>query len=279
MRVGASFFATDRSMRPDDLAPVLEERGFESLFLTEHTHVPVQHDPYYRQEPFDEKYRRLLDPWVALTAAAAVTERLRLSTGVCLVAQHDPLTLAKQVASLDLLSGGRVILGAGYGWNAPEVEHHGVPFAERRAILREKVLALRALWTQDEAEFHGAYVEFAPSWSFPKPVQSRIPVLLGARAGPRTFAHIVEFGDGWLPIGGRGLGEDIPRLRRLAQDAGRDPDAIDITVFGTWPQEGQLEHFARAGVDRVAVGLPHGTRAEVMAALDRVVPLARPFLS
>ena len=232
MHIGALIFPTDLSIRPDRLAAELESRGFESLWVTEHTHIPTsRRTPWPGGPVLPEEYRRTLDPYVALTAAAAVTERLRLGTGITLVAQHDPIALAKTVASLDLLSGGRVLLGIGVGWNEDEMEHHGVDPARRRAVAREHVLAMRELWTQEEASFDGEYVRFSPSWSWPKPVcDPHPPIIMGGAGGPITFRHVVEYCDGWMPIHGRrNIADKLDDLRRAADDGrpghGDDPDS------------------------------------------------------
>lgn len=270
MHVGITMFSTDTAIPPDRLAREVEDRGFESLWVPEHTHMPVEHSPHPSGRGLPEEYKRTHDPFVALMAAAAATTDLKVATGICLVAQHDPILLAKQVASLDLLSGGRAIVGVGYGWNRPEAEHHGIDFDERRAILREKVLAMQALWTQEEASFEGDHVSIAPTWSWPKPAQDpHPPVLLGAAAGESTFSHVVEFCDGWMPIGARSVFDDLPQLRQAAEDAGRDPDSISVTVYGTKPDPGRLTDLAEAGVDRTVLGVPSADEATVMDQLDR----------
>ena len=221
MHIGALLFPTDLSIRPDRLAIELEARGFESLWVTEHTHIPTsRRTPWPGGSELPEEYRRTLDPFIALAVAGSVTERLRLATGITLVAQHDPIVQAKTIASLDHLTGGRVLLGIGVGWNVDEMEHHGVDPHRRRAIAREHVLAMRELWTQDAASFDGEYVKFSPSWSWPKPVrQPHPPIIMGGAGGPVTFRHVVEYCDGWMPIHGRrGIAERVP-----AAAAGRRP--------------------------------------------------------
>ena len=216
MHIGALIFPTDLSIRPDRLAIELEDRGFESLWVTEHTHIPTsRRTPWPGGAELPEEYRRTLDPFVALTAAATVTERLGLGTGISLVAQHDPIVLAKTIASLDLLSNGRVTLGIGVGWNEDEMEHHGVDPKRRRSVAREKVLAMRELWTQEEAAFDGELVHIEPSWSWPKPVTDpHPPILMGGAGGPVTFRHVVEYCDGWMPIHGRrGIADKLDDLR------------------------------------------------------------------
>lgn len=274
MEIGVSIFPTDRTIRPDRLAREVEDRGFGSLFITEHTHMPVDHSPHPSGGPLPDEYRRTLDPFVALTAAAAATERLTLATGICLVAQRDPIVLAKEVASLDLLSGGRVVLGVGYGWNRPELEHHGVRFEDRRDVLRERVLAMRRLWTEEEASFDGAHVSFAPTWQWPKPAQTpHPPILLGAAPGSLTFQHIVEFCDGWMPIGAGAVFEHLDLLWETADRADRDPNELSITVYGTKPDPGRIVELAERGVDRIVLGLPSAAESEVLARLDRYTAL------
>lgn len=279
MHLGVAIFPTDLSIRPDELAREVEQRGFESLWVTEHTHLPVDHSPFPGGGDLPDEYRRILDPFVGLGAAAAVTETLKLGTGICLVPQRDALTLAKEVATLDLLSDGRFLFGVGYGWNRPETEHHGTAFGDRREALRERVLAMRELWTQDEAAFDGEHVSFAPSWSWPKPVQAGgPPVILGAAAGATTRSHLVEFCDGWLPIGAAGLGDEIPALHRALEDAGRDPAAFTVTVYGTTPKPDRITYLRDLGVDRVVLWLPPAGRDRVLPALEaytELLPLVR----
>jgi probable F420-dependent oxidoreductase len=265
-------FATDRSMDVVDLAREAEARGFDSLFLPEHTHIPVSRrtPPPTGEAELPEEYRRTLDPLIALAAASSATSTIRLGTGVALVAQREPIATAKAVATLDHLSGGRVVLGVGYGWNEDELAHHGVTMRDRRAVVREHVLAMRALWTEEEASFSGTFVEFAPSWSWPKPRQRpHPPILLGGGAGPTLFAHIAEYGDGWIPIGGAGLARALPELRRAVEAAGRDPSRLQIVPFGSIPDPGKLEHFARLGVTECVFRLPSAPRDEVLPVLDR----------
>ena len=271
MQIGATMFATDQSIDVVELARALEERGLTSFYVPEHTHIPTSRDtpPPTGDAELREEYLRTLDPFVALTAAAAVTERLRIGTGICLVAQRDPIVTAKEVASLDHLSGGRFVFGVGFGWNRDEMAHHGVDYPARREIVREKVLAMQSFWRDDEASFAGEHVKIAPSWSWPKPVQQPWPpVLIGGAAGPKLFAHIVDYADGWIPIGGAGLGTALPELRRLVEEAGRDPDALRIVPFGTIPERGKLDYYASLGIDEVVVRLPTATRDRVLPLLD-----------
>ncbi len=270
MEFSVTAFLTDQGLSPARLAVEAEARGFAALYLPEHTHLPVRNaaPPGLVEGVAAEDYRRSLDPMVALAMAASVTSVIRLGTGVLLVAQHDPIVLAKQVATLDHLSGGRLDLGIGFGWNRAEAEDHGVDFDRRRDIAREHVGALRALWTQDPAEYHGEHVDVPACWAWPKPVQDRVPVLVGGGAHDSVFAAIAAYGDGWMPIGGAGLGEGLPRLRTAVESAGRDPDAVRVVPFGTVPTEGKLSHFASLGINEVVLRLPSGPADATLGALD-----------
>jgi probable F420-dependent oxidoreductase len=274
MDVGVAMFATDLSWPVDDLAREVEARGLASLALPEHTHIPVDHTPHPSGQPLPDEYRRTLDPFVALAVAATVTEQLRLVTGVTLVAQRDPLVLAKEVATLDLLSGGRVTVGVGYGWNRPEVAHHGVAFEERRAAVQDRVAAMRSLWTQEVASSDRPFARFGPTWSWPKPVQSpHPPLLLGAGLGPRTLADLVEGFDGWLPIGARAVRDGLPRLQDAWDAAGR-PGRPLVHVYGTRPDVEVLQGLAALGVDAVSLWLPSAPRAEALPVLDAIAAAA-----
>lgn len=271
MRLGITAFLTDRAMAPADLARAAEERGFHSFYLPEHTHLPVRAatPPALVEGVRAEDYRRSLDPLVALSTAAAVTDRIRLGTGVVLVAQHDPIVLAKQIATLDHLSGGRVVFGMGFGWNREEAADHGVPFGDRREVAREHALCMQALWSQDQAEYHGDHVVLEPCWSWPKPDQQpRVTTLIGGGAHPSVFAAIAEYADGWLPIGGSGLAEALPELRRVVEVAGRDPEAVQVVPFGTVPDDRKLDHYRSLGVDEVVLRVPSGPADEMLAVLD-----------
>jgi probable F420-dependent oxidoreductase len=281
MKIGVTMFATDQAIAPTELARAAEERGFHSLYLPEHTHIPTS-----RKTPaptgdaeLPEEYRRTLDPFVALGAAAAVTSRIRLGTGVCLVAQRDPIVTAKAAATLDHLSGGRLVLGIGYGWNREEMRSHGVDPRVRRELVREKMLAMQRLWSADEAAFNGEHVRFEASWSWPKPRQRpRPPVLLGGAAGPTLFAHIAEYGDGWMPIGGAGVSAALPALQRAVADAGRDPAALMLVLLGTIPEPRKLDYYASIGVTEVALRLPPAPADVVLRVLDDHARLCAPYL-
>jgi probable F420-dependent oxidoreductase len=271
MELGLTMFVTDYSMAPDELARAAEDRGFESLFVPEHTHIPVsRRTPWPGGAELPREYSHALDPFVALTAAATATRRLLLGTGVCLVVEHDPITLAKQVASLDHLSGGRVVFGVGGGWNREEMENHGTNPRVRFRLLRERILAMRAIWADDEAEFHGDLVGFNPIWSWPKPAQRPGPPVLIGGNGPGTLERVVEFGDGWMPLAGRAgppLAERIAELRRLASERGRGD--IPISVFAAPPRKEELARLADVGVVRAILGVTPAGRDEALAQLDR----------
>lgn len=279
MRFGVTSFLTDRSIGPVELARELDARGYDSVFVPEHTHIPTgRRTPAPMGEPLPEYYRQLLDPFVGLTAVAMTSPTLRVGTGICLVAQRDPFVLAKEVATIDMLSNGRFVFGIGFGWNEDELEDHGVAYEERREVVREKVLAMRALWTQDEASFEGRFVRFASSWSWPKPAQQPSPpVLLGGTGGPKLFEAIAEYGDGWIPIGGRGVGRLLPELQRAYEERDRDPATIRVIPMGTIPEPGKLEHFRSLGIDEVILGVESGTRDQVLPVLDRFAELVAPF--
>jgi probable F420-dependent oxidoreductase len=271
VRHGITMFATDESMSFVDLAREVESRGFDSLYLPEHTHIPVSRrtPPPTGDAELREEYKRTLDPFVALAAAAAVTTRLRLGTGIALPAQREPIVTAKAVATLDHISGGRVVFGIGFGWNEDELADHGVSMRDRRAVVRERVLAMQALWANDVAGFEGEHVTISPSWSWPKPAGGRVPVLIGGAGGPKVFEHIAEYADGWIPIGGAGLGEAIPRLRQAVADAGRDPAAMEVVPFGSIPDPGKLEHFESIGVTECVFRVPTAPADVVLPILDK----------
>jgi probable F420-dependent oxidoreductase len=271
MRFGVTLFATDRSIGIVELARAVEERGLDSVWVPEHTHIPTtRRTPYPAGGDLPDEYRRCLDPFVALTAAAFAAPTIRVGTGILLVAQHDPILTAKEAATIDLVTGGRFSLGVGFGWNEDEMNDHGVDYKTRRDQAREHVLAMRALWTQEEASFDGQFVHLPPSWSWPKPVQpGGPPVLIGGAAGPKLFQHIVEYADGWIPIGGRGLTENLPKLKAAFEEAGRDPESVRITVFGSQPDPGKLDHFREMGVERVVFWLPPAPSDTVLPILDK----------
>jgi len=254
MDFGASMFSTDYSIRPDDLAKMLEDRGFESMWVPEHTHIPASRKSAWPGgDDLPKDYWHTYDPFVALTAAAGATKDIKLGTGICLMIERDPIVTAKEIASLDMLSRGRFIFGIGGGWNAEEMEDHGTNFKRRWRILRENILAMKEIWTKEEPEFHGDHVNFDKMWAYPKPVQRPHPPILMGGDGPTTFDRVVEYCDGWMPIGGRGsqgpsLAEKIVLLKRQAEEAGRDPDSLNITTFGNRPDPDLIGRMRDAGL-------------------------------
>jgi probable F420-dependent oxidoreductase len=284
MLFGAYMFATGYAIRPDDLARLLEERGFESMWLPEHTHIPAnRRSPFPGGTDLPEEYWNTYDPFVALTAAAAATSNLKLGTGVCLVIERDPIMLAKEVASLDQLSGGRFIFGIGGGWNVEEIENHGTRYRSRWRLLRERILAIKEIWAGDEPEFHGEFVDFDKMWSYPKPMQKPHPPIIMGGDGPTTFDRVVEYCDGWMPrlrfeaaIMGRtasSLPERIAMLKRQAEEAGRDPASISVSTFGARPDADWISRMEAAGVDRVVFRLPSEDRASVLPLIDQCARL------
>lgn len=279
MRFGVTVFLTDRSIDPATAARAAEERGFDSLFIPEHTHIPSSRaTPAPMGEPLPDQYFRVLDPFVALTAAACATTTLRIGTGICLVAQRDPIATAKAVATLDHLSGGRFIFGVGFGWNKEEMADHGVDFGARREVVREKVHAMQRLWTDDEASYNGEYVQFAQSFSYPKPAQRpHPPIYIGGGGGPRLLAEVANYAEGWMPIGGRGVTRALPHLREAYTRAGRDPASARVIPFGTVPDPGKLDHFASLGIDEVVIGLTYGDTDTVLREMDDYAAIVAPF--
>ena len=277
MKYGVAMFPTDYAIPADALARELEARGFESLWLPEHTHIPTSRkSPWPGGADLPRDYWHTLDPFVALGAAAAVTKTLMLGTGICLVIERDPIILAKEVASLDFISGGRVLLGIGGGWNAEEMEDHGTPFGERWKILRERISAMKAIWTQEEAEYHGKYVNFDKLWSFPKPVQKPYPPILMGGSGPHARQRAAEFDGHWMPIIGRDpLDEAIADLRQRAEKAGRDPAAVSVSLFGVRPDEGKLAAWRDLGVARVVLFVPSALAGTVLPLLDQYAAVAK----
>src|ERR671910_2951503 len=234
MRFGIAIFLTDEAAAPATIARLIEERGFESLFFPEHTHIPAgRRTPYPPGGELPREYSRTYDPFVALTAAAAATSKLLIGTGICLVIERDPIITAKEVASLDRLSDGRFLFGVGAGWNIEEMENHGTDPRRRFSLMRERIEAMKAIWTQDEASYHGEHVDFDPIWCWPKPVQKPHPPVLVGGNGRKALERVVSFGDEWMPNRATGLTERVAELGRMAAEAGRDP--IPVTLFGARP--------------------------------------------
>ena len=271
MKYGCYMFATDYSIRPDELARALEDRGFESFWVPEHTHIPAgRQSPWPGGAPLPREYWHTLDPFVALGAAAAVTSRIKLGTGICLVIERDPITLAKEVASLDWLSRGRVLFGVGGGWNAEEMAHHGTDFASRWTVLRERIAAMKAIWERDEAEYHGKHVNFDRLWSYPKPVQKPYPPILMGGTGPHARQRAAEFDGHWMPISSRDpIDEGLADLRARAAKLGRDPATVTVSLFGAKPDEAKLAMWRDQGVERAIFTLPSAGRDTVLPLVDR----------
>jgi probable F420-dependent oxidoreductase len=272
MKIGAVIFATDYSIAMTELAPALEARGFDSLFVPEHTHIPTsRRSPWRGGAELPPEYSHTLDPFVSLATAAAVTSTLRLGTGICLVTERDPIVTAKAVASLDLVSGGRFEFGIGAGWNAEEMENHGTAFATRFRVMSERARAMKVIWSEEEPEFHGEFVDFDPIWSWPKPVQTPNPPILVGGETDYTLRRVVEWADGWFPRGRGGFdpAEGMARLKRIADEAGRSMDTINVSLFGMEPNRAALDRAAEAGVTRAILGLPSNDRDDVLRRLDR----------
>jgi len=271
MDCGVTMFATDYAMRVDDLARESEARGFESIWFPEHTHIPVsRRSPWPGGADLPKEYWHTVDLFVAMATAAAVTTTIKVASGICLLVERDPITTAKEVASIDHLSGGRVIFGIGGGWNAEEMEHHGTPFKVRWKVLRERVAAMKKIWTEDEAAFDGTYVKFEPIWSWPKPVQKPHPPIVLGGHGPLALKRVVDYCDGWIPIGVRAgdLKASIDDLHRVAREKGRDPRSIAISLYGAPRDPDALRRLRDQGVARAVFALPSKSRDEVLPILD-----------
>jgi probable F420-dependent oxidoreductase len=276
MQLGVFIFSTDYSIDISELAVALEDRGFSSLFVPEHTHIPTSRKtPFRRDRELPKEYKHTYDPFVALSFAAAATKTLQVGTGICLVPQRDPIVTAKCVASLDRLSDGRFVFGIGGGWNVDEMENHGALYKTRFKLLREHVLAMKALWTEEEAAFHGEMVDFDPVWSYPKPVQvPHPPVILGGETD-YTLNRVIEFCDGWFPRASHGFdpAASMTRLRNAADAVGRDMSTLSVTVFRAPADKAVLDSYAEAGITRGLLGLPSAGRDEVLRLLDDYAPL------
>jgi probable F420-dependent oxidoreductase len=271
MKVGISMFVTDYSITPGELAQAVEERGFESLWFPEHTHIPTSRkSPWGGGRVLPEVYKQSLDPFLALTAAAMTTRRIRLATGICLVVERDPIHTAKQVATIDYLSGGRFLFGIGGGWNAEEMANHGTVFETRFALMRERVEAMKAIWTNDVAEYHGQHVNLEPLWSWPKPVQKPYPPIILGGSFPQAAKRALAYGDGWMPIGSRDADvlALLPRFRQMASEAGRDPGSLPVSVFAPPQELDFLKRGRDAGITRVVLLVHTAAREQALKALD-----------
>jgi probable F420-dependent oxidoreductase len=272
---GVLMFPTDQAIQPIELAKAVEDRGFESLWFPEHSHIPVSRETpwggFKGMPPLPEEYKRTHDQFVALAACAAVTTKLKLGSGITLVAQRDPLWTAKEVASLDMISGGRFLFGIGYGWNREEMRNHKLAFKDRRAVLRENILLMKELWTKDEASFEGTHVKVEKSWAWPKPVtKPHPPIILGGAAGPKTYPDLIEFCDGWMPIGGlHDVTGGLQGMQEAFKAAGRDISTLDLGVFFPMGFDAtQVPALADLGVKRIVLPLPPKPAAEVLPILD-----------
>jgi probable F420-dependent oxidoreductase len=280
MDFGAAIFFTDYSIGPVELAPALEARGFDSLWAPEHSHIPLsRRSPFPQGGEVPKKYYDVMDPFVTLAAAAAVTRRLKVATGICLVVQRDPIHTAKAVATLDQTSGGRFLFGIGAGWNAEEMTDHGTDFASRFEVMRERVEAMKAIWTQSKPEYRGKFVAFPPMMTWPKPVQRPHPPVIVGGAFPYGARRAIAYGDGWVPHARRpAYGEVLgllPQFRTMVTEAGRDPASLPITVFGVAEDRALIERYREAGVARLVFNLPSAKADEVLPVLDRCASLLR----
>ena len=279
MHYGITIFPTEYSIHPAELATAAEERGFESLWVAEHSHIPAcRTTPWPGGAELPQMYYDVVDPFVALSMAAAATKRLKLGTGVCLVAQRDPIQTAKQVASLDRLSGGRFLFGIGGGWNVEEMANHGTDATKRWKVLRERIEAMKAIWTEERAEYHGAHVDFAPVIANPKPAQRPHPPIHVGGAAPWGLRRAIRYGDGWIPILGRGnddVATHMPAVREAVRAAGRDPARFEVSVYGCPPDQARVERCREVGVSRVVFFMLPVAREQALAMLDTYAAIAR----
>ena len=278
MKYGVTTFPTDYSIAPAALAVQVEARGFESLWFPEHSHIPVDRkSPWPGGAELPKMYHDVMEPFVALAQAAAVTKAIRLGTGICLIVQRDPIQTAKSVATLDRVSDGRVLFGIGAGWNAEEMANHGTSdFRARFALMRERVEAMKAIWTTSQAEYHGRFVDFDPIYTWPKPVQQPHPPIHVGGGFPGGARRAIRYGDGWMPIFGRDpIAERLSEFRKLAEEAGRDPAALEVSVFGCPANAEATAPFAASGITRVVFGLPPAARDDVLPLLDRAAQVMR----
>ena len=280
MKFGASMFFTDYSITPAALGRAMEERGFDTLWAPEHSHIPLSRKtPFLLGPELPKRYYDVMDPFVTLTAAAAVTKTLKLATGVCLIAQRDPIQTAKLVASLDQISAGRFVFGIGNGWNQDEMENHGTPFASRHKLARERVEAMKAIWTDDAAEYHGEFVDFGPMAAWPKPVQKPHPPILIGGAFPYSARRAVRYGDGWMPqvtaTDKTPLADLIPRFRQMTAEAGRDPAKMQIVIGAQPPDVALIGRYQALDVDSVYPSLPSENEDTILPILDQWVGIMR----
>ena len=280
LNFGASMFFTDYSMAPGELGTALEQRGFESVWAPEHSHIPLSRKtPFPGGGDLPKKYYDAMDPFVTLTMAAAATKKLKVGTGVCLVAQRDPIQTAKLVASIDQVSGGRFLFGIGNGWNRDEMENHGTVFESRHKLAREKVEAMKAIWTQSKAEYHGEFVNFDPMMTWPKPAQKPHPPVIVGGAFPYSARRAIRYGDGWIPQASRGayseIADMIPEFRKMATEAGRDASKIEITVWFPKKDADLMKRYQDLGVSRVVFNLESEKADAVLPVIDSWATLMR----
>jgi probable F420-dependent oxidoreductase len=274
MQFGAVMFFTDYSMGPAELGLALEQRGFESLWVPEHSHIPLARTTEFPSGgDLPKAYYDIMDPFIVLTAAAAATQRLKLGTGVCLIAQRDPIQTAKLVASIDQVSNGRFLFGVGNGWNVEEMADHGTVFATRHKLARERLEAMKVIWTEAKPEYHGEFVDFGPMQCWPKPVQTPYPPIIVGGAFPYGARRAVRYGNGWIPRASRqtyaDVGEFLPQFRQMATEAGREPNSLPITIFRVEENLDRLRHYRDLGVARVVISIPAAREDEVLPLLDR----------
>lgn len=280
MKLGVTMFATDYAMRPDDLARECEARGFESLWFPEHTHIPAsRQSPWPGGGELPKEYWHTHDLFVAMMAAAAVTKKIKIGSGICLVIERDPILTAKEVASVDQLSNGRVLFGIGGGWNAEEMEHHGTPFKKRWKVLRERIEAMKEIWTKEEAEYHGEFVNFDKIWSYPKPAQQPNPPILLGTMSVKGIDRVVRYCNGWIPVGvtPKTLPEAKQELKAQAEQAGRNVSDFPISIFGAPGKEETLSQFQNQEVDRVVLWLPSAGKDKILPMLDQYATLLPKF--
>ena len=274
MDIGVCFFPTAYSIDVVELATELEQRGFESLLVPEHTHIPVSRKTEWPGGgDLPKEYCHTYDPFVALSFAAGATKTLKIGTGICLIPQRDPIVTAKCVASLDSLSQGRFIFGIGGGWNVDEMENHGAEYSSRFKLVKENILAMKQLWTQEKGQFHGEFVDFDPAFSWPKPDQRpHPPIILGGETD-YTLKRVVDYCDGWLPRPRTDIADGMARLRRIAEEGGRDLSSISVSVFGAPPQKEELESYDELGIERALLRVPTEDRETCLKLLDSYMPL------
>src|SRR3977135_608780 len=278
MRIGAFYFPTDYGINLAELGRALEHRGFDSLYVPEHTHIPVsRRTPFPGGGELPKRYAHTHDPFVGLAFAAAATKKLLVGTGICLVPQHEPIVTAKAIATLDQLSNGRFVFGIGGGWNVDEMENHGARYETRFKMMREYVLAMKALWTQDEASYHGEFVNFDPVWSWPKPAQRPHPPIILGGESDHTLRRVIDYCDGWFPRprGGFDVVQGVERLHRMATEKGRNPTTLTTIVFGAPNDAKVLEGYEKAGIPSALLAIPDDSRDEILRYLDKIAPLAK----